>query len=370
MIWVFPVIFTIYCLLVIYLSIGFVIQNGFKSKKTEEKISFSIIIPFRNEAKNLPQLLNSIKQLNYSSTFFEIIFVDDASTDNSFKIIQDFKESFSNIKLIKNERKTHSPKKDAIATAIQLASFDWILTTDADCILPKKWLTIFNEFIIEENPNMIVAPVTYQAKNSFLEQFQLLDFMSLQGATIGGFGNGIPFLCNGANLGYKKEVFQLVEGFKGNSTIASGDDIFLFEKFIQLDKNKVKYLKNKKTIVTTFPVDNWKKLLQQRIRWASKTSNVSLVRTKFIGIVIFLGNLSVLFNMVFAENLQEKIAPFLIKLGIDLLLILPTLYFFNQQKKWWKFYVFSSVLYPLFSVVVVFQSIFSNYSWKDRNFRK
>lgn len=370
MIWIFSLIFTLYCLLIIYLSIGFAFKNNFKKTNSELKTGFSIIIPFRNEAENLPQLLASLKNLKYTSTLFEIIFVDDDSCDDSSHIIQDFKKLCSNLKLIKNKRKTNSPKKDAIATAINLSSFEWIVTTDADCILPENWLIIFNNFILDNNPNMVVAPVTYNVKNNFLEQFQLFDFISLQGATIGGFGNGIPFLCNGANLAYKKKTFQLVSGFKGNATIASGDDIFLFEKFLQHDKNGVKYLKNNDAIVTTFPVKNWNQLVQQHIRWASKTGNVSLVRTKIIGAIIFLGNLFVIINLFTADNMQYKIAPFLIKLGIDLLLILPTLSFFKQQKKWWQFYFFSSLLYPFFSVLVVFQSLFFTYSWKGRSFKK
>jgi cellulose synthase/poly-beta-1,6-N-acetylglucosamine synthase-like glycosyltransferase len=370
MIWVFPLIFTIYCLLIIYLSIGFVLENDFKRRKTDKKTSFSIIVPFRNEAENLPKLLSSIKNLNYPSSSFEIIFVDDASSDNSVEIIKEHKKTIANICLIQNERKTNSPKKDAIATAIQSASFDWILTTDADCLLPKNWLTVFNECIVETTPIMVVAPVNYAVKNTFLAQFQLFDFMSLQGATIGGFGHRIPFLCNGANLGYQKEIFKSVNGFEGNTNIASGDDVFLFEKFLQLNKNKVKYLKNKAAIVTTFPVDSWKKLFQQRIRWAAKTSNISLVKTKAIGAIIFLGNLFVIVNCFSSVGFQQKLAVLLLKLSIDLLLILPTLYFFNQQKNWWKLYFFSSLLYPFFSVIVVFQSLFFNYSWKGRTFKK
>lgn len=370
MIWIFPFVFTLYCLLIIYLSIGFILQNDFKKVITEKRTCFSIIIPFRNEADNLPRLLDSIRKLNYSSNLFEIIFIDDDSTDNSFQIIQGFKKKYSNVHLIKNERKTNSPKKDAITKAIQLAYFDWILTTDADCTLPEDWLMIFNSFIIENNSNMVIAPVTYKAKDNFLDQFQLFDFMSLQGATIGGFGNNIPFLCNGANLCYKKEVFQFVNGFEGNSDIASGDDIFLFEKFLQLDKKKVKYLKNKEVIVTTFPVESWKKLLLQRIRWASKTSKVTLTRTKLIGVIIFLGNLSIILNAIYATTLQEKIVPFIIKFGIDLLLILPTLHFFNQKQKWWKYYFLCGFYYPIFSVRVAIASLFSNYSWKGRNFKK
>ena len=88
------------------------------------------------------------------------------------------------------------------------------------------------EFSKVNNSVMMVGPVSYNIlKHSFLENFQLLDFLSLQAATLGGFGIKKPFLCNGANLAYKKTVFTKLNGFQGNENIASGDDIFLFEKF-------------------------------------------------------------------------------------------------------------------------------------------
>lgn len=369
MIWFFIFVFSIYFLLIVYLVIGFIRQELFNTSKKEQQINFSIIIPFRNEAENLPKLITSIENLEYLPNLFEVIFIDDDSTDNSPKIIKKFIQKHTNCSLIQNDRKTNSPKKDAIVSALKKSSFEWIVTTDADCVLPQQWLTYLSSFIVEKNPNMVVAPVNYNTKNTFLQQFQMFDFMSLQGATIGSFGNKNPFLCNGANLAYKKEIFHLVNGFNGNTSVASGDDIFLFEKFLRYNKKSVHYLKSSAATVTTFPVGSWKKLIQQRIRWASKTSKISLTRTKLIGAIIFLGNLSIILNAIYAVTFQEKVVPFIIKFGIDLLLILPTLSFFNQKKNWWKYYFLSSLLYPFFSVGIVLLSIFTKYSWKGRKFR-
>src|SRR5690606_31135182 len=97
--------------------------------------------PFRNEAEKLPTLLQSISELNYPKELFEIIFVDDESDDESNAQLMGFlANSRTDIKIISNIRKTNSPKKDAITSAIDIAKYDWILTTDADCVLPKFWL--------------------------------------------------------------------------------------------------------------------------------------------------------------------------------------------------------------------------------------
>ncbi len=372
----------IYLLLIGLLIYGFDKVENFKLQDLPAKTKFSIVIPFRNEAEHLPQLLASISRLNYPKSLFEIILVDDDSEDESVLIIEKriaakaSKKDFTrigNIRLIKNKRISDSPKKDAITTAIAVSKFDWIITTDADCILPKYWLDAFDEFVQTKKPNCIVAPITYHGQNSFFNRFQILDFLSLQGATIGGFGLRKPFLCNGANFAYRKSIFNAVDGFKGNSEIASGDDIFLLEKFTKHDTKKVHYLKSPKAIVTTSPAKNGSELIQQRLRWASKTSRYTNRFAKGIGIIVLLGNLVCLgfIPAVFLGYITFKTAVtlFIIKFSIDFLLLFKTSRFFKQETLLLS-YLFSCLLYPFFSVYIVFLSLFKSYKWKGRTFKK
>ncbi|MDX6746450.1 glycosyltransferase [Polaribacter sp. PL03] len=372
MIWFLIVLFSFYTILIISLAIGFVRLRNFKPEIIVSKTSFSVIIPFRNEAKNLKGLLNSIKALEYPIEMVAFIFVDDASLDNSVKTIEEFIKTnkIKNFNILQNNRKSNSPKKDAISTAISFAKNNWIVTTDADCILPKKWLLTLDVFIQQKEPEMVVAPVNYIVNNNYLEQFQLLDFMSLQGTTIGGFGIEFPFLCNGANLAYKKDTFLKLNGFKGNDNIASGDDIFLFEKFIEHNKKSVQFLKSKDAIVATFPVKTITNLINQRVRWASKTSKFKSVNVKLIGLLVFLINLSVIFNLFLSNTLLVILLPLFLKIVIDLFLFIPTMIFYNHKKSFLKWYVISSIIYPFFSVFIVFKSLFFNYNWKGRTFTK
>ena len=332
MIWILIFLFSSYTILIISLAIGFLKIDDFNPKNKIPKTSFSVIIPFRNEVKNLPGLLNSILALEYPKELVTFIFVDDVSSDGSAELIKKFKAVISNqerretlkpkqvldtisknseitqtdIRIISNNRTSNSPKKDAISTAIAIAKNNWIVTTDADCILPKKWLSTIDAFIQENSPEMVVAPVNYTVNETSLEQFQLLDFMSLQGTTIGGFGINFPFLCNGANLAYKKKTFIKLNGFIGNNTIASGDDIFLFEKFIEADKKRVRFLKSKDAIVVTSPVKTISDLINQRVRWASKTSKFKSTRVKLIGLLVFLVNISILLGNSIAFILKDS----------------------------------------------------------------
>ena len=375
------VIIIIYLLLIGLLSFGFDKVEDFKLQDLPSRTRFTIVIPFRNEATNLSPLLTSIYKLNYPRSMFEIILVDDESGDNSVDLITKFIQSANDnklnitpdIKIIKNKRISKSPKKDAITTALNVSKFSWIITTDADCILPKYWLDAFDEFIQSTSAHCVVAPVTYNGVNSFFKRFQLLDFLSLQGATIGGFGIKNPFMCNGANFAYRKSSFIAVNGFAGNNHITSGDDIFLLEKLLENDKTKVHYLKSLNAVVSTNPTQTISGLIQQRLRWAAKTSNYNSWFGKIIGLIVLLGNLicivaipAVLLNYV---TLKIALTLFIIKLFIDFLLLFKTTRFFKQEALL-PSYSLSSIIYPFFNVSIAFLSFFKSYRWKGRTSKK
>ena len=368
------VITFIYSVLIIAFIIGFQRLKLVKKKINQPKTSFSILIPFRNETKHLPQLLESLSRLEYPLELFEILFIDDASSDNSKQFIEDFKieNAIHNSNILENIRRSNSPKKDAIETAIHQSKYDWILTTDADCVIPKNWLLEFDNFLQENDSKMVCAPVTYAVTHSFLGQFQLLDFMSLIGVTIGGFGIGKPFLCNGANLCYSKKAFLEVDGFIGNNNLASGDDIFLLEKMTNKYPSQVHYLKSREAIVSTIPQPTFNELVSQRLRWASKTASYKNWFGKFVGIIVFLMNFSILFlfiTMLFKmEYLILFSIVFTLKFFLDLIIIYKTLIFTKQPKNIF-FYPFSALLYPFFNVFIVLLTFTKkNYYWKNRYF--
>ena len=369
MIYIVLLIILNYAVLIVAFIIGF---DKIKLYKSDSKIavnSFSIIIPFRNEFNNLPELLSSLNKLDYPIELFEIIFVDDDSNDNSVEIIKKIvSKSNIDIKVISNKRNSNSPKKDAIETAILQSKFDWIVTTDADCIIPEKWLKTFDNFIQINNPKMICGPVTYKVNTSFLNNFQLLDFISLIGSTIGSFGINKPFLCNGANLCYSKKAFNNVDGYKGNNNISSGDDIFLLEKMTSNFPNQVHFLKSKNAIVITKPQSTFKELVSQRIRWASKGKFYKNWFGKYVGISIFLTNftlvLLLLLSLLNLFHWKNILFFFVIKFFTDFVIILKTLIFVNQSKNI-IYYPITAFLYPFFIVFIVFMSFFKKqFEWK------
>ncbi len=255
---IFSIITLVYIGCISGLVYGFLKLQEYKSNGEIPQVKFSIVVPFRNEAENLPHLLESFSKLDYPVDLFEVILVDDDSNDG-FEI-GDFRFEIS---VIKNIRISNSPKKDAISTAISQAKNDWIITTDADCTFPPEWLKTLSTFILEKKAEMVAGAIKYETGNSFLHHFQQLDIASLQGATIGSFGIGKPFMCNGANFAYSKQFFRKLGGFDGNNTMASGDDVFLLQKAVKRFSEKVFYLKSENFAVATKPAQTWKYLFFQ-----------------------------------------------------------------------------------------------------------
>ena len=373
MITIILIITLLYLLLIGSFVYGFDKVPEFKLEDVPPKTKFSVIIPFRNEADHLTLLLASISRLNYPKSMFEIILVDDESHDNSVDIIQNYALEGFNISVVQNIRLTNSPKKDAITAAINQSKHNWIITTDADCILPKYWLDVFDSYIQNYNAKLLIAPVTLSHVDSFFKRFQALDVLSLQGVTIGGFGINKPFLCNGANLAYQKDLFNTLKGFEGNSHIASGDDIFLLEKAIKTEKDSVHYIKNKDIIVTTQPEMTFKNLKSQRVRWAAKTSNYNNLFSKLTAIVVlFMNALLVCLPLLYLAqiiSLKTLIYSFVIKVLIDFLLLFKSARFFDQGQILPSYFL-SSLIYPFFSLYVTFISLFTSYKWKGRAYKK
>lgn len=368
------VVLGIYVVFILQLIFGFDKVKTFVRTDEKPKTTFSIIVPFRNEEKNLPKLLKSISNLNYPKELFEIIMVDDFSTDASERVYIKWRMENGLIEttLLENLRLSNSPKKDAISRAIPILKHEWVVTTDADCTVDKNWLLTLDNFIQKNNAEMVVGAVVYKTKNNWFHQFQQLDLLSLQGTTIGSFGIGKPFMCNGANFAYTKKLFNEIGGFGGNNKMASGDDVFLLQKALKNHTDKVHYIKNTDTIVKTKPENDLYKLFMQRVRWASKTTGYSGYYSKSLAVVVLAMNLGLvccLWFMVYGLLYWKTLLIiFSIKYFVDYLLLLKSNHYLKKGK--FIFPLASSLVYPFFCSLVGIYSLFGSFSWKGRSFNK
>ncbi len=337
-------------------------------------ISFTVIIPARNEEAKIRTCLETVLNQNYPNDLFEVIAVDDYSTDNTAGKIQSLQKKHSNLCLLQLEKvlqhkQLNSYKKKAIELAIEQAKGDWIVTTDADCFISKDWLLNFNDFIQKHNSVFVAAPVKFINTGSFVSIFQCLDFMSLQGITAASVHHGFHSMCNGANLAYNKKVFYEVGGFKGIDNIASGDDMLLMHKVYIHYKKRVHFLFSQQSVVKTQPMETWKAFFNQRIRWASKADKFDDKRILAVLVFIYLFNLSFLL-LPFAAIWYKKVWLYLLimiaaKTIIDLRFMIPVARFFGEQKLLWWFPVMQP-FHILYTIIAGWLGKFGKYRWKGR----
>ncbi len=367
------IIFIQYILLITLLLIGFESIAEIKtSNGSNPSHQFSIIVVFKNEAAHLNELLNSFKELNYPKNLFEVILIDDNSSDNSKSIVNEFikQNNDLNISVFDNQNFSNAPKKDGIELGVQKAKNEWIITTDADCLVPKTWLLSFDQFL-QKNPElkMICAPVKYNDENTILNQFQNIEFLSYQATTIGTFGLKKPIMCNGANMAFSKKAFVKINGYTNVNHIASGDDVFLLEKMIRKYKTAaIGYLKSSEAIVITSAVHNLKQLINQRIRWGAKTSFSKNKYNKRIGLSVLLTNVTILILPILCIfeiiSFKQTLLLFISKVLLDTLLVYKSAQFFKKKISI-KTFIISCIVYPVFNSYCAVRGLSQpNSKWK------
>jgi len=342
-------------------------------KNFTPKTKVSILIPARNEAEKILKCLNAILIQTYPKDLFEVIVLDDFSTDGMADLILD---KFQNIKLLKlsdflSEKDTQSFKKRAIELGIEHSYGELILTTDADCEVPKNWLDSIVSFYEEKQLKFIAAPVNFHQEKSIFERFQSLDFMGMMCVTGAGIQLRLGNMCNGANLAYEKSAFYEVGGFEGINQIASGDDMLLMQKIAEKYPSKIGFLKNQNTTVLTEAKPNLGSFLSQRIRWASKSTSYKEWRVTFILGMVFLFCLNILSSFLlipFLGILGVKVflSQLTIKMIIDFIFLGKMARFFNR-KDLMKTYLPSQLLHISYIVVVgILGNLIKKYEWKGR----
>ena len=342
--------------------------------KTEAPVNdFSIIIPFRNEEENIEMLIESLNRIEYPKSKYEVIFVNDNSDDHSLEIVQKLLKLISFKYKVLSQVPEVSGKKGALALGINNASNPWIITTDADCTVRPLWLKLYDQKLEEFDVVMLVGPINFTSdETGFIDAFQKLDLFALIGTSIGSFGIGMPLLSSGANLLFSKDAFYEVDGYDGNMEIASGDDMFLMEKFKKKYPNRLMYLKAYGATVYTRSMSDFNEFINQRLRWSAKSSSYGSLFVKAVGIGVGLSNFALIilfFLAIFGVSLGNVLPIIFLQIVGNLWLIKITSNFLRDNKKLY-YYPLVAIVYPFYILIIAVVSQFSTFEWKGREFNK
>ncbi len=326
------------------------IRQYYPSHRTTD-VMISVVIACRNESDNLKNILPDIAGQDYPSEMFEVVVVDDNSTDNTFENASGF-TYIRNLKALKNKGEG---KKKAITTGVNAASGELIITTDADCRMGKNWMTTIASFYSVYKPDMIICPVILQPGRGFFGRFRELEFLSLQGVTAGSAAGGRATMCNGANLAFKREIF-LRHTKNLHYEILSGDDVFLLHSLKNEKGSKIFWLEAPEATVTTGRVETPSMFIRQRKRWISKGKAFKDRFTILLAIVTFVTIIVQVFTLA-AGIFDPRFLPvFLIILAMksvpDFLILNNTAVRYGK-KKLMRWFIPSQLIYPFYVLAVV-----------------
>jgi poly-beta-1,6-N-acetyl-D-glucosamine synthase len=356
-----------YFFFLIVLMIGWWRMRGRVSQpSTSTTHKISIVVAMRNEASSIPALLNSLLSQDHPS--FEIILVDDHSSDNTRDVIQHYKKetlgASAKITLIRNHG---TGKKAALTSGVISSSGSIIATTDADAIVPPQWLSHINRHFENEGIQFVMGGVALNQDGSLFSDMQAIEFSSLIGTTAATAAIGIPTMANGANMAYRKSAFEEVGGFHDNMHIPSGDDEFLLRKIAAAHPQGVRFMNVPEAVVRTKSMSTWSEFFNQRVRWAGKWRYNTSLLTMFVAVYVFIVQLAV--AVAFFQLPVYEWIPILSLLAIRFALeaiLLHNVCRFSGVRWDWRAFIALQVTYPFYVLMVSIASQFMTYTWKDR----
>ncbi|MDM8003396.1 MAG: glycosyltransferase [Bacteroidota bacterium] len=315
----------------------------------------SVVVSVRNEEKRIPFLLASLAKQDYPSDLFEVIIVNDNSTDRTPVAVSEFIAGISDpsaprIKLIYNP---FSGKKRAVRYGIEKASGEVILTTDADCTVGVEWVRRHASWYVSDGADMVLAPVVQKPAGGFWSHFGVFEFSALQAITEATAVAGHPAMCNAANMSFRRDVY-LRHADKLRSDLPSGDDMFLLAAVMR-EGGAIRHDGSGAAAAETAAAVTAAALLRQRARWASKAFRLRSASTLTLAAATAACNAAVaaaaVASLVWTKFIPLAAAMYAIKTVPDYLLIST-----EMRKRGTKMaagiFLLSEIIYPFYFVMV------------------
>jgi cellulose synthase/poly-beta-1,6-N-acetylglucosamine synthase-like glycosyltransferase len=361
---------TAYAILIIAYWAGWERIPYFKKPSTyESDLTYTIVIPVRNEEAHIAACLESIVKQQVESQKFDVLIVNDHSTDATAQIVNEYiqQHKLKNFRLVHmtDDRDLRKLKKAAITYAVEQAKGTYIVLTDGDCIRGEHWLTTIDSYLAQHRHKMVYAPVAFSATTLF-ERFQALEFAGL--VAIGGAAIQLryPNMCSAANLIFERQVFHEVGGYSGNEYLASGDDEFLLHKVHKRYPDAVSFLKHVDAIVHTTANSTLHQLSEQRKRWVSKSFHYA---NRYITAILagaYLFNAAVV--VMFFVNFYAGLILLLGKTLVELLFLQSVMRFFRKTE-YLLLLPAAEIFHILYVLIIGLLANTASYTWKERTLK-
>ena len=367
------ILIILYCLLTLLLVYGWQKQTPEGSANDSDSRLVTVLIPVRNEAKNIKDLLSDLANQNYPTNCFNVIVIDDNSEDETAGIVEqyslncNYELSLMPLEMERDFQGSH--KKLAISQGVKNSSAEFIVCTDGDCRVDSHWLSVIVDNFQRHRALFISGPVMLQGGNNWWHGIQVMEFSSLIGVGAASLKLGLPNMCNGANMGFRRDIFLELNGYQGFQHIHSGDDEFLMYKIFSKYPKRIHFLQDTRAIVKTGVKNSVSAFINQRKRWSGKWRFHRQISPKLLAFFIFIVNLALIIALFWMLTGKASVADLLpqvlLKLAADFLFIYVILRFFKKKVNLRDFLILE-LFYPIYAVFFGLSSNFGSYTWKGR----
>lgn len=348
-------------LIILNLIIIYSLRNpAISSKNDTNLVNISIIIAAKDEESNICSLLTSIQNLDYPAEMFEVIIVDDHSTDNTFIKLKEQSEKVKNLRIIKLSFSEKSGKRNALSCGVNNAKYHHILITDADCYPDPAWLKAYSQLFNSGYEMLFGAAPFYQNENKInkISCFENLrnSLLSFAFAAL-----GLPYTAAARNFGFTKRAFDSIGGYTNTKDTLSGDDDLLLREAVKR-KIKIGTVIKPGSFVYSRTKESLKEYLMQRARHTQTSVHYLTKHKLFLGTwhlinlvfvaSIFLALINPLWGILFASKMTTDMAVVKLK----------------EKKFGYHFKPYEIILlqisYELLLIINFFNSRFKEIKWK------
>lgn len=341
-------------------------------QSADERPFISVVVAARNEEQNIEPLLHSLFQQTYPHHLYEVIITNDRSTDATLNILKSATKEYDNLEIVHiDETPTGwAPKKWALQSAIEASQGTILLFTDADCAPVSTWIDSLTEKFFDESVGLVSGFAPLTGKHVILNELYLLDSISQDAFSAGGFTRHISLSCTGRNMGIRKSVFDEVDGYRGINRFISGDDDLMLQKIASMTDKKIIFNFDADGIVYSSGPENLKQFIFQKLRFASKgLSYYGLQTTRSLKLILpllYITNIISLSTLALFVTTGSPtwLIPWFIKFITELMY---TRFIYRLINMNWKlfWYIIMSLIHPLYVVIFGTLGPFFNIQWKN-----
>lgn len=334
--------------------------RGEKSIPKPDKLEISIVIAAKNEEANLENLFRALENQNYPKEKFEVIFVDDNSTDGTFTEAEKYTSRFLNFRMLKAENKILPAKKGALDLGISQAQFPYLLFTDADCAPQANWLNAFSEKF-SHNYELVFGFAPFNFKNTFSNHYFCFENFRATVLTTTSAWLKLPYSAASRSLGIKKETFNKLGGFSKTLQSLGGDDDLLIREAVN-NNCKIGIVTADASLVFSETQKSFSTYFSQKRRHTATSFHYLWQHKLFLG-VWHLANILAVDALFFLPFYPEAGFIFLSKILCDYILVYSFQKKFNYKFSFGEIFFFQ-IMYECFVVFHFFSAKFFKIKWK------